>query len=105
MQINTTKSITLHPSEGPSSQSVKTRNAAQGVEKREPCYADGENANCQWPLWRSVLCFLKNLKSRAAEHTALPLMGECLRKTKVDRTQAPQRLVLLDLQEPQLGTT
>ena len=82
MQINTTKSFTSHQSEGPSSQSVKTRNAGQGVEKREPCYADGGNVNCQRPLWRSVLCFLNNLKSRATEHTALPLMGVCLGKIK-----------------------
>ena len=53
--------------------------------------------------WRSVLCFLKNLKNRATEHTALPLMGIFLGKTKVDRTQAPQPLLLLCLQEPRLA--
>ena len=41
------RGITSHHSEGSSSQTVKTRNAGKGVEKREPCYADGGNVNCQ----------------------------------------------------------
>ena len=77
------RGITSKPcSEGPSSQRVKSTNAGQGVEKREPCYTDGGNVNYQRPLWRSVWCFLKHLKNRATEHTALPLMGVYLGKTK-----------------------
>ena len=59
------RGITLHQSERPSSQSVKTRNGRQGVEKREPCYTDGGNVNCLQPLWRSVWRSLKNLKKQS----------------------------------------
>ena len=52
------------------------------MKKSEPCYAVGGNVNCQRLLWRRVLCFLKDLKNRATEHTALPLMGVYLGKTK-----------------------
>ena len=52
------------------------------MDKREHCYADGRNVNCQRPLWRSVWCFLKHLKNRATEHMALPLMGVYLGTTK-----------------------
>ena len=73
------------------------------MEKWEPCYADGANVNCQWPLWRSVLCFLRNLKNLATKPTALPLMGIYLRKTKNRQDTGTQHLVLLCLKEPQFG--
>ena len=52
------------------------------MEKSEPCYADRWGVNCHRPLLRSVCCILKLLKNRATEHTALPLMGVYLGKTK-----------------------
>ena len=76
------RSLTSHRSRGPSWKRGKTRNAGQAMDKREHCYADGRNVNCQRPLWRSVWCFLKHLKNRATEHMALPLMGVYLGTTK-----------------------
>ena len=58
------------------------RNAGQAMEKRQPCYADGRDVNCQRPLGRSVWCLLKYRKNRATEHTALPLLGFFLGKAK-----------------------
>ena len=55
--------------------SVKTRNAGEDKEEREPCYTDGRDVNCQWRVWRRVWCFLKHLKNRARKNRALPLMG------------------------------
>ena len=55
--------------------SVKTTNAGQAKEKREPCYADGRDVNYQKPLWRTVWCVLKHLKNTAREHRALLLIG------------------------------
>ena len=76
MQISNTKkshfpSVKVDHAE----KSVKTRNAGQAREKREPCYADGWDVNCQRPLCRTVWCFLKHLKNTAREHRALRLMG------------------------------
>ena len=75
------RSLTSHPLKGPW-KSIKARNAGQAMEKMEPSYADGRDVTCQRPRWRSVWCFLKHLKNRATEHTALPLMGVYLGKTK-----------------------
>ena len=45
MQIKTTMRYHLYWSEWPSSKSLKTINAGEGVEKREPSYTVGGNAN------------------------------------------------------------
>ena len=45
MQIKTTKSITSHWSEWPSSKNLETINAGEGVEKREPSCTVGGNVN------------------------------------------------------------
>ena len=45
MQIKTTMSITSHQSEWPSSKTLQTTNAGEGVEKREPSYIVGGNVN------------------------------------------------------------
>ena len=45
MQIRTTVSITLHQSEWPSSKNLQTRNAGEGVEKRESSCTVGGNAD------------------------------------------------------------
>ena len=46
------------------------------MEKREHCYADGQDVNGHRALWRSVWCFLKHIKNTAT------LMGVYLGKTK-----------------------
>ena len=76
------RSLTSHPSKRPSWKSVKTRKAEQAVEKRKHCYDDGRDVNSQRPLWRTEWCFLKRLKNRATQHTALQLMGVYIWKTK-----------------------
>ena len=45
MQIKTTMSITSRQSERPSLRSPQTRNAGEGVEKREASYTPGGNGN------------------------------------------------------------
>ena len=45
MQIKTTIDITSHQSQWPSSKSLQTINAGEGVEKREPSYTVGGNVN------------------------------------------------------------
>ena len=45
MQIRTTMSITLHQSEWPSSKTLQTINAGEGIEKRESSCTVGGNAN------------------------------------------------------------
>ena len=45
MQIKTAKRYHLTPVSLPSSKSVKAINAGEGVEKREPSYTVGGNAN------------------------------------------------------------
>ena len=44
-QIKTTGDITSHHSERPLSKNLQIINAGEGVEKREPSYAVGGNAN------------------------------------------------------------
>ena len=75
MQISITKMSHLPRVKRAILKSVETRNAGQAREKREPCYADGRDVNCQRPLWRTVWCFLNHLKNTAREHRALPLVG------------------------------
>ena len=43
--LNYDEVITPHQSEWPSSKSLQTINAGEGVEKREPSYTVGGNAN------------------------------------------------------------
>ena len=51
-----------HQSEWLRSKSLQAINAGKGVEKREPSYTVGGNANLVQPLWRTVWRFLKNLE-------------------------------------------
>ena len=39
------RGVTSHQSEWPSSKNLQTRNAGEGVEKREPSYTVGRNVN------------------------------------------------------------
>ena len=45
MQIKTPMSTNLHQPEWPSSKSLQTVNAGEGVEKKEPSYTAGGNIN------------------------------------------------------------
>ena len=60
MQIRTTVSITLHQSEWPSSKSLQTINARNGVEKREYSRIAGGNVNWYSHGGRQYGNFLKN---------------------------------------------
>ena len=64
-----------HQSEGPSSKSLQTINAGEGVEKRKPSYTVGGNANWVQPLWGRVWKFLKKLKIELLYDPAVPLLG------------------------------
>ena len=75
MQINRTKKYHFAPVRMVTLTNLKTRNAGDGVEKREPCYADGGNVNCQRPLWRSVYCFLKKSTKQSYRACGIPLLG------------------------------
>ena len=62
MQIKTTGDITSHWSEWPSSKTLQTINAGEGVEKREHSCTVGGNVNIHLqPLWETLWRFLKKL--------------------------------------------
>ena len=60
MQIKSTRYITSHWSEWLSSKSLQTENAAEGMEKREPSYTVGGNANQCSHYGEKYDSFLKN---------------------------------------------
>ena len=60
MQINATMKYTLYQSKWPSSKSLQTINAREGIEKGESSYTDGRNVNWYNQLWRTVWRSLKN---------------------------------------------
>ena len=72
MQIKTTMRYTSHQSEWPSSKILKTINARESVEKREPlhCWWD-----CNLVLWRTVWRFLRKLKIELPYDPAIPFLG------------------------------
>ena len=55
------------------------------MEKREPCYADGRDVNCQQPLWRTVWTFLKKLKIELPYDSAIPLLDIYPEKTIIQK--------------------
>ena len=54
-------------------------NAGEDIEKREPSFALAGNVLIQL-LWRAVWRFIKNLKIGLPYDTAIPLLGNSLRK-------------------------
>ena len=75
-------------SEWPSSKSLQTINAGEGVEKRERSCTVGGNVNWQ-PLWKTVWRFLKKLGIKPHD-PEIPLLGiYTLRKPKLKDTCIP----------------
>ena len=55
------------------------------MEKREPSYTVGGNANQLQPLWRTVWRFLKKLKIELQYDPGLPLLGIHTEETRIER--------------------
>ena len=76
---------TYHRPEWPSSKSLQTISAKEGVEKKETCYTVGGNVNwlkitcgnVNWlnHLWKTVWRFLKKLEIELPFDPAIPLLG------------------------------
>ena len=66
------------------SKSLQTINAGEGVEKREPSYTVGGNANYS-PPWRTVWRFLKKLEIELPYDQAIPLLGIHTLETRIER--------------------
>ena len=67
------------------SKSLQAINAGEGVEKREPSYTVGGNANVQ-PLWKTVWRFLKKkLEIELPHDPAIPLLGIHTEETRSER--------------------
>ena len=71
------------------SKSLQAINAGEGVEKREPSYTVGGNANYLQPLWRTVWRFLKKLETELPYDPAIPLWAYTLRKPELKETHVP----------------
>ena len=80
--------MTSHRSEWPSSKSLQTINAGEGVEKRERSRAVGGNWwECKWiqPLWKMVWRFLEKLGIKPPYDPAIPLLGIYPEETKMEK--------------------
>ena len=66
---------TSQGSEWPSSQSLQTINAGEGVEKREPPYTVDKNISWCSLYRKSVWRFLEKLKTKLPYDPAIPLLG------------------------------
>ena len=75
--------ITSHRSEWPSSKSLQTINAGDGVEKRgRSCFVGGTVSQ---PLWKMVWRCLKKLGIKPPYNPAIPLLGIYPEKTKIEK--------------------
>ena len=74
--------ITSHQSKWPSSKSLQTVNAGEGVEKGEPSYTAGGRVN--WCRHSGEQCggSFSSLKTELAYDSAIPLLGVYPEKTK-----------------------
>ena len=76
--------ISSYQSEWPSSKSLQTLKAGEGVEKRE-------HSHCWWecklikPLWKMVGRFLKKLGMKSPYDPAIPLLGMYPKETKIEK--------------------
>ena len=84
MQIKTTN-ITSHQSEWPSSSSLQTIHAGEGVEKRECFCTLGGNVNWYSHYGKMVGRFLKKLEIKPPYDSAIPLIGIYPEETKVEK--------------------
>ena len=76
--------ITSHRAEWPSSKSLQTINAGEGVEKRELLHCWWECKLIQ-PLWKTVWRFLKKLGIKPPYDPAVPLLGIYPEETKTEK--------------------
>ena len=68
--------ITSHQWEWPSSKSLQTINAGEGVEKREPSFTAGRKGKLIQPLWKMVWKFPKKKTGiKPPYDPAIPLLG------------------------------
>ena len=78
--------MTSHQSEWPSSKSLLTINAGEGVEKRGPSCTVGRNVQ---PLWRTVWRFLKNLEIELPYDPSILLLSIHTEETRIERHAYP----------------
>ena len=76
--------ITLHPSEWPSSKSLQTVNAGEGVEKREHSCTVGGNVNWYSHCGRQYGDSLKT-RNKTTIWPAIPLLGIYPEETEIER--------------------
>ena len=67
------------------SKSLQTISAREGVEKREPSFTVGGNANLVQSLWRTVWRFLKKLEIELPYNLVIPLLGIHTKETRTER--------------------
>ena len=83
------RDITSHQSEWPSSKSLQTITAGEGMEKRELSYMCGGNVNWyshyQFTLRKTVWRFLKKLKIELPYDPAIPLLAIYPEKTTIQK--------------------
>ena len=66
------------------------------MQKREPSYTVGGNANYVQPLWRTVWRFLKNLEMELPYDPAITMLGIHTEETRIERdTYIPMSTVAL----------
>ena len=82
MQITTTMSYHSHRSKWPSSKSLQTMKAGEGVEKKEPSYTVGGNVNWCSHYGKQYGVFLKKLNIEFSYNPEIPLLEIYLEKTK-----------------------
>ena len=95
MQIKTTIRYHSHQSEWLLSKSLQTISAGEGVEKREPSYTVGGNAETntvQLP-WRTVWRFLKKLEIELPYNPAIPLLGIHTEETRIERDTCTPKFI------------
>ena len=84
VQIKTIIRYHLTQSEWPSSKSLQTINAGEGVEKRECSCTVGGNVMIQ-PLWKTVWRLLKKLGIKPPYDPTTPLLGICPEEIKTEK--------------------
>ena len=80
-----------------------TINAGAGVERREPFYTVGGNANWCPHYGDQYGGYFKRLKTEPAYDPAISLLGMDLEKTLFEKIYVPQRLVQHYSQQPRHG--
>ena len=85
MQVRTTRGTISCQSEWLPSKNLQTINAGDGVEKREPSYTVGGNANQYRHYGEQCVDFLKKLETEVLCNPAIPLLGINTEETRIER--------------------